>query len=84
MSNAADLRYFAISSGALCGLAAAATVATFALQPPPSLAVVLEGTALEAESSMEVLRSQTPGLPTQFPPLPDMVIPDIDEVDPFV
>jgi hypothetical protein len=61
-------------------VAVAALVAAIALQPPASVAGVEEAGALEAESSMEVLRVPGPDIPTQFPPLPDIVMPDIEEV----
>lgn len=67
-------------AGALHAMTVAAMLAVSALQPPASLAGVQEAGALEAESSMEVLRGPSPDIPTQFPPLPDIVMPDIEEV----
>ncbi len=61
-------------------MAVAALLAAFALQPPTAVAGIEEAAALEAEASMEVLRGPGPDIPTQFPPLPDIVMPDIEEV----
>lgn len=61
-------------------LAVASLAAALVTQSQASFADVIQTAALEAESSMEVLRSEGPGLPKKFPPLPDIVIPDIEEV----
>lgn len=72
-----DLQHYA---GVAHSMAVAAMLAAFALQPPASIAGLQEAGALEAESSMEVLRGPSPDIPTEFPPLPDIVMPDIEEV----